>query len=57
MILFADFSRFFARLLSDSRLSARFALFPELAADLIEVRIPHPELDLNDFWAFGGTAD
>jgi hypothetical protein len=54
---FATFSRFFARLLRDSRISARFALFPELAVDLIEVRVPHAELDLNDFWAFRGTAD
>lgn len=44
---FAMFSRLFARLLRDAR----------LAADLIDVRVPHPELDLNDFWVFRVTAD
>jgi hypothetical protein len=54
---FATVSNFFTRLLRDGRISTRLALFPELAADLIEVSVPHPDLDLNDFWAFRPTAD
>ena len=46
-------SKLFTRLWS----SAKLALSPELTPELIEVRIPHPELDLGDFWAFPRTAE
>jgi hypothetical protein len=46
-------SKLFARLL----MSTRLAPSPEVVPDLIEVRIPHPDLDLDDFWAFPRTAE
>jgi hypothetical protein len=53
----AAFSQFLSRSLTRVRLAARFKLAATLAPDLIEVRVPHPHLDLDDFWAFGRTAD
>jgi hypothetical protein len=47
------FSKLFAQLLKSAALTPS----PRLAADLIDVRVPHAELDLNNFWAFSGTAD
>jgi hypothetical protein len=29
----------------------------EVSPEMVEVKVPHPELDLEDFWAFGRTAE
>jgi hypothetical protein len=44
-------------MLRDARLAALFKLTAKLAPDLIEVRVPHPDLDLNNFWAFRRTSE
>jgi hypothetical protein len=54
---FATCSEFFSRMLRDARLAALFKLTTTLAPDLIEVRVPHPDLDLNNFWAFRRTSE
>ena len=53
----ATLSQFLSKLQSQVRLAARLEPAAALAPDLIEVRVPHPNLDLDDFWAFGRTAD
>jgi hypothetical protein len=51
----ATCSQFFTQMLRDARLAALFKLTTKLAPDLIEVRVPHADLDLNNFWAFRRT--
>ena len=54
---FATCSLFFKTWLRDARLAALFKLTTTLAPDVIEVRVPHPDLDLNNFWAFRPTSE
>ena len=54
---FATLSQFAARRLKQATRAARFKLTAKLGPDLIEVQVPHPDLDLGDFWAFGRIAD
>jgi len=54
---FATYSKFFFQMLQDLRLAALFKLTTRLAPDLIAVRVPHPDLDLNNFWTFGRTTE
>jgi len=47
--------RLLSRLFRQTAATARSKLTAKLAPDLIEVRVPHPDVDLNDFWAFQRT--
>ena len=48
---------FLYRLLRLVGLPVRLKARAEGAKQVIEVWVPHPELNLADFWAFGRTAE
>jgi hypothetical protein len=52
---FAALLRSLSRLLRQVTAAIRLELTTKLAPDVIEVRVPHPDVDLNDFWAFQRT--
>jgi hypothetical protein len=45
------------RLLRLARLPVRLKARAEGAKHVIEIWVPHPELNLDDFWAFRRTAE
>jgi hypothetical protein len=54
----AVFQGFFSRLLRRRAGSAeRVGMGWDVVREFTEVRIPHADLNLDDFWAFGRTAE
>jgi hypothetical protein len=48
---------FLSRLLRLLRLPLQMRIQNHVWAEMVEVKVPHPELNLDDFWAFRRTAE